>query len=333
MKSDLLRQFRNLFKEDKVRLNKRVLIFFLFVALSTFIWLLHAIDKEYVTEINYPVNYFNFPENRIETIDLPNFFTLKVEASGYLLLKQKIGKTLYPLQIDILKYLPELLLRDTIGFTIKTTTFRETIENQLSQQIRILEINPESIRFLFASKVSKVVLISPQLKYALKKQLVIKDEIVFYPKKVSVSGPVNILDTLSKIPTVLKDFGVISGSVSKNLLLKPIKNLTYSPNNVDININVEEYTESSIEIPITVLNLPDSIKIQLLPEKVKIYYCTGLSTFNYINPSQFLAVINYNEIKNSTATKFTVLIKEFPDHVFNLRVNPRTVDFIIKTKK
>ncbi len=154
MKSDLLRQFRNLFKEEKVRLNQRLLIFFFFLVLSTFIWLLNALDKEYVTEINYPVSYFNFPEDKIETLDLPEYFTLRIEASGYLLLKQKIGKSIYPLQIDILKYLPEIYLQDTLGFSIKTSTFRETIENQISDLIKIIEIKPESVKFLFAKKVS-----------------------------------------------------------------------------------------------------------------------------------------------------------------------------------
>lgn len=333
MKSDLLRQFRNLFKEEKVRLNKRLLIFFFFLVLSTFIWLLNALDKEYVTEINNPVSYFNFPEDKIETLDLPEFFSLRVEASGYLLLKQKIGKSIYPLQIDILKYLPEIYLSDTVGFVIRTSSFRETIENQLSDQIKIIEIKPESIKFLLAKKVSKSITVKPNLKYILQKQLVLKDRIVLNPEKVIVSGPVNVLDTLNYISTDLIDLGIVSESINEILTLKPIKNLSYSLNNINVNINVEKFTESSVEIPVTVMNLPDSIKIQLLPEKIKVFYCIGLSKYNFINPAQFSAVADYDEIKESNAKKLTVLIKEYPANVFNLKVSPRTIDFIIKTQK
>jgi hypothetical protein len=93
--------------------------------LSTFIWLLSSLDKEYIAELNFPVNYYNFPEDRIETEDLPEFFTLRVESSGYLLLKHRISRSVYPLQIDISKYLPENLINDTVGFNINTSNFRE----------------------------------------------------------------------------------------------------------------------------------------------------------------------------------------------------------------
>lgn len=333
MKSDLLRQFRNLFKEEKVRLNKRLLIFFFFLFLSTFIWLLNALDKEYVTEINYPVSYYNFPEDKIETLDLPEYFTLRVEASGYLLLKQRIGKSLYPLQIDIIKYLPEIYLQDTLGFSIKTSTFRETIENQLSDQIKIIEIKPESIKFLFAKKISKELLIKPDLKFKLHKQFILKDKISINPERITVSGPVNIIDTISYISTDYKDMGVISETTTDIVTIKPIKNLSYSVSKVSFAINIEKFTESSVEIPVNVMNLPDSISLQLAPEKIKVYFCTGLSKYNLINPAQFSAVADYNEIKESNAKKLTVLIKEFPAQVFSLKVSPRTVDFIIKAKK
>lgn len=295
--------------------------------------MLNALDKEYVTEINYPVSYFNFPEDKIETLDLPEYFTLRVEASGYLLLKQKIGKSIYPLQIDILKYLPEIYLADTVGFVIRTSSFRETIENQLSDQIKIIEIKPESIKFLLAKKVSKAIIVKPNIKYKLQKQLVLKDNITLSPEKIIVSGPINILDTLNFISTDLIDIGVISESINEVLRLQSIKNLSYSFNNVNIIINVEKFTESSVEIPVTVMNIPDSIKIQLFPEKVKVYYCIGLSKYNFINPAQFSAVADYDEIKESNAKKLTVLIKEYPANVFNLKVSPRTIDFIIKTQK
>jgi hypothetical protein len=333
LKSDLLRQFRNLFKEEKVRLNQRLLIFFFFLFLSTFIWLLTALDKEYVTEISYPVSYFNFPEDKIETLDLPEFFTLRVEASGYLLLKQKIGKSLYPLQIDILKYLPEIYLQDTLGFSIKTSTFRETIENQISDLIKIIEIKPESVKFLFAKKVSKEISVKPDLKFKLIKQFVLKEKITNTPEKIIVSGPVNIIDTITYISTEFKDLGIISESTIDIIQLKPIKNLSYSVNQVSVAINIEKFTESLVEIPVTVMNLPDSIKLQLSPELIRVYFCTGLSKYNLTNAAQFSAVADYNEIKESNAKKLTILIKEFPSHVFNLKVSPRTVDFIIKTQK
>lgn len=332
MKSELLRHFRSLFQEKKVRLNKRLLIFFFFLLLSTFIWLLNSLDKEYITELSFPVYYYNFPEDKIETLDLPEYFTFRVEASGYLLLKHRIGKSLYPLEIDIAKYLPEALLRDTVGFSIKTSSFKEGIENQLSQQIKVIDIKPENIKFLFAKKISKELPITPIVNYKLEKQLVVKNKLIIKPEKVIVSGPINILDTLKTVYTVKKDMGLISGFVSDNLEIQPIKNLSYSVNNVNLNVVVEKYTESSVKVPVTIINCPDSISVQIIPDMVSVNYCTGLSNFNRIKPSHFVLIADYKEMNNN-ATKLSVLIKNHPSQAFNIKLFPRTVNFIVKSKK
>jgi hypothetical protein len=333
LKSELLRNFRSLFQEKKIRFNKRILIFFFFLLLSSFIWLLNTLDKEYITELNFPVSYFNFPEDRIEVKDLPEYFTLRVEASGYLLLKHKIGKSLYPLQIDILNYLPDVLLKDTVGFTIKSSNFREGIENQLSQQIKVINIKPENVSFLFSKKASKTVLIKPNVSYKLAQQYLIKGNLTLLPERVIVSGPVNVLDTLTFIPTQLKDLGNISGLTNENLQLQPIKNLTYSFNNTLLHFEVEKYTESSLQIPLTVINLPDSITLQLIPDNIKVDYCIGLSNYNNIKPVQFNIVVDYNELKKSNTSKFSVFVKNSPSQVFNIKLFPRTVDFVFKNKK
>jgi hypothetical protein len=333
LKSELLRNFRNLFQEKKVRFDKRILIFFFFLLLSAFIWLLNTLDKEYIAELNFPVSYYNFPENRIEVKDLPEYFTLRVEASGYLLLKHKIGKSLYPLQIDISNYLPEVLLKDTVGFTIKSSNFREEIENQLSQQIKVINIKPESVSFLFSRKVSKIIPIKPHIGYTLGQQYIVKGKLNMLPASVVVSGPVNVLDTLTFIPTQYRELGTISGLTNEKLKLQPIKNLSFSVNNVLLHVEVEKYTESSIKVPVSAINLPDSIILQLIPDIIMVDYCTGLSNFNNIKPAQFNVVVDYNELKKSNTSKFSILVKNSPSQAFNIKLFPRTVDFVFKNKK
>jgi len=332
LKSDLLRQIRNLFKEDNIRLNKRFLIFFFFLLLSTTIWFLNALDKTYIAEISYPVAYYNFPSNRTETNDLPSYFTLRVEASGYFLLKQKIGNSVYPIQINISKYLPEIYLTDTSKFFIRTSSFLGEIENQLSEQVKIIEINPESINFIFAEKSTKIIKVYPKIKYKLKRQFIEKN-IKVVPSKIIVSGPINILDTLTQIPTILSNFENLSNSISQEIPLKSFKYLTYSTNKVFVTINIEKFTESSIDIPVILINKPDSINIQLNPEKIKLKFYVGLSNFKHVNRAQFRVVADYNEIIKNNTNKLSVVIKEFPAYVFNLNCNPLTVNYIKRSKK
>ncbi len=332
MKSELLRQFRNLFQEKKVRLNKRLLIFFFFLLVSSFIWLLNTLDKEYITELNFPVDYENFPVNQIQTKDLPEFFSLRIEASGYLLLKLKIGKSLYPLQINVLNYLSETLLNDTNSFTINTANFLDEIENQLNKQIKVIDIKPETLEFLFEKKVSKEVPIHPDFKYTFEKQLIFKGQPKIKPEKIYVSGPSNIIDTLSFVSSIEKDLGLISSNLMSTIQLKPIKNTLFSINEASVFVEVEKFTESSLQVPVVVNNLPDSVSIQLIPDVVTLNYCTGLSSYNNIKPSQFILLVDFKEYIDKKSSKFTVLVKNSPKEVFNIKISPRTIKYIIKNK-
>ena len=332
MKSELLRQFRKLFQEKKVGFDKKLLIFLFFLALSSFIWLLNVLDKEYITELEFPVKYENFPAKLVQTKTLPESFTLRVEASGYLLLKHKIGKTINPLHIDILEFLSEQIINDTVGFNIRTTNFRDEIENQLHKQIKVIDIKPEIIDFLFEKEVTREVEIYADLNYTLDKQLILKTNPKIEPQKVFVSGPKNMIDTISRVYSITKDLGLITDDINTTIKLKPIKNLVYSYNEASLYIKVEKYTESTFQIPIFINNLPDSISLQLNPDKVTISYCIGLSNYKNIKPSQFSLTVDFNEYVESKTSKLTVLIKNTPESVFNIKINPRTVNYIIKNK-
>ena len=330
MKSELLRQFRNLFQEKKVTLNKRLLTFLFFLLLSSFIWLLNTLDKDYITELNFPVNYENFPKHLVQTEDLPSSFTLRVEASGYLLLKHKIGKTIYPLTIDILEFLSESLLRDTIGFDIRTSSYREEIENQLHKQIKVIDIKPEILHFYFEKEITKEIPVKPVFQYRFGKQLIFKNDPDVSPSMVFVSGPKNILDTISFIPSVPKDLGIVNDNITTSISLLPIRNLTYSISKAKLSIEVEKYTESTFQIPIHIINIPDTVSLILNPEFVTLSYCTGLSSFKRINPAQFSLNVDFKEYVQNKTSKLTVLVKNAPEEVFNIRVNPRAVNYIIK---
>lgn len=329
MKSEFLRQFRNLFREKKEKFNKKILIFLFFLIVSFLIWLLNALDKEYITEIQVPVLYTNFPGNKVQVTKLPENFKLRVEATGYLLLKHLLTSTLKPMHIDINEHVPEFRAVDTIDFYVRTSGFREQIESQLFKEIQIISIKPENIYFFFVNKKFRTVPVKPVISYNLGKQLVLKDEITFHPYKVIINGPVNIIDTIVNIETVNTDFGLVDRSIRKNVMLNVPANIGCSDKTTEITLKVEKYTESTIQVPVSVINNSGK-PLQLIPDNVTISYCTSLSNYRTIQRSQFNVVVDYSEFFTKNVNKLTVIVKNSPPEAFNIRVYPKTIDFVIK---
>ena len=84
----------------KLRKNKRVAIFLICLIISTVLWFLNALGKNYNAIISYPVKFINPPENRFLSGKPPLALQLSVEGKGFLLLQHKL-LTFSPIKLDI----------------------------------------------------------------------------------------------------------------------------------------------------------------------------------------------------------------------------------------
>ncbi len=76
-------------------------VIILYVSGATIFWLLQALNKDYVTEINHPVT-FVFDTARIAPIEaLPNEATLQVTSGGWYLLQHSLGINIDPIKIAL----------------------------------------------------------------------------------------------------------------------------------------------------------------------------------------------------------------------------------------
>lgn len=80
------------FEDLRKRLLRReVAVFSFFLLLSFIFWFLNALSKEMIGRIDYPVRYFNFPEDRALVNELPDFLSLQVNGPGYSIVQTKVG--------------------------------------------------------------------------------------------------------------------------------------------------------------------------------------------------------------------------------------------------
>jgi len=243
-------------------------------------------------------------------------------------------------------YLAELSLLqpDELNIHLKNYTIQKFDENiyyistlPLKEKIsKILGIDPTLISFsknvlsfklekLYSKKVDVVgdINLSFEGSYNLYKPLSI------IPKKVTIYGSQTALDTISSIKT-------------KHLLLNNIKENRhesvelYNPNpdifriepkKVEIDIQVEKFTQSSIEIPITTVS--GEFHIETFPKRVKLYYSVALKDFEKVKANQFLVAPSLSNIDLTKANKLHLIIQKSPAFVRNVRVEPADVEFIL----
>ncbi len=328
--------FKNISKpfiKEKLRANKRLVVFLIFIGIATFIWFLWTLEKEYTSLISNPIEFVGFPEDRILVNDLPDRIQLEVRGEGFNLLRHNWDITKSPLKIDF-KALHNAPLSDEDGQTIVLHLNQITIK--LSAQLSNINVNsviPETISVKFDRMIRKTVPVTVDLDLELEKQYMLRGGLIITPDSIEISGPSTILDTLSSVYTNKLRLRKVDGNIHRNLGLVDIHDkLSFSQKKIQVDIPVEQFTEKSIEAPILGINIPDSMHLKLFPANAKLTFRVVISEFEAIQPENFKLNVDYAKITEGTPSRLSILILQSPEYISNIKINPETVGYILENK-
>jgi len=329
--SSFLNKLSGFTETEKIAFRKKVFLFIFFLIISVILWLLIALNKQYNDQIDYPVSYKNFPESKVLIGDLPDYLTLNVNANGFTLLQFRLSSFYIPISFSINSFKMNFLSgTDSSSFYIETRLARDYISSQLSSQFTISKITPDTLVFRFSNVASKKVPVLPALEYQLGKQLILKNQLRLVPDSVLASGPDFIIDTLKAVFTENSDLGTITKSDYETADLKKIKFVYVKETEVEVNFEIEQFTEKTIQVPVEVNNLPNNMRIQAFPRYVQLTCQVGLSNFERLDGSMFRAQIDYTEVVPDQNNKLKVEITKHPVFIQALRFTPQTVEYIIE---
>jgi len=287
-------------------------------------------SKNYTSDIEYPMVYEDFPENKVFVGELPGHLDLQINSHGYALLRYKLFKKPVPISFHISAF---NLSRgqDSSSAYILTRYLKDQISRQLPSELQLLEIKPDTLHFRFADKVTRKLKIKPDFNYSIVKQFTIKDEIRLTPDSVEVTGPDLIIDTLDYILTERLDLGELTKNYEDRVRLSQKAELTYDVTRVECIIELERFTELQVSVPVEVLNMPDSILLQTFPSSIKLNCKVGLSKYDRIENYPFRAVVDFEKIEERVPT-LNVSIQNLPDYLLGYEYYPKTVEYL-KSKK
>lgn len=312
-------------------LNRRLLIFIFFLLLSVVFWFLTALNKDYNTILSFPVEYIKLPKGKVITNDAPDQLDLNVQSRGFTLLRLKLQSKLSPLLFDVnsfsLNFVPQ---QDPLTLFIITSQVTEKIQQQLTTEIKIIDVSPDTLFLQLADRYAKMVNVKLNLEVECEQQFMQVGDLVVAPDSVSLSGPKNILDTLFSVTTFPEKVNGLKKNTELVLDLIPIGKIEFSVQKVTVQIPVEKFTEESIKIPLEVINIPDSLFLRTFPTTIEVTYRVGLSDYKKVSEHMFMAVLDYSTKESSIGNKLAVDLIKVPDYVQVTNFYPKSVEYIIE---
>jgi hypothetical protein len=331
LEPELAHRKPNIADREKVKINKRLSIYLFFLFISIALWYLNALSKNYTAIVSYRVHYDNFPKGKALISDMPEKLDFKVKGLGFSVLKHKIlgYKRIIDLPIDNFRL--DISRKDNqYNYYLLTRYIKEWVGNQLTSDVQVIDIKPDTLIFKFADVVEKKVPVRPSLNLQFEKQFMQNGSAIIAPDSVIVSGPQVLMDTLAFVLTKelqikhLKD----TSRIEAELLIS--NKLNCPTSKISLTIPVEKYTELDIPIQIESINVPDGLRVRMFPATVKVFCWVGVSSYDKMTPYMFRAIVDYNSLISNSQSKVKIELVKTPPNAQNIRFYPKSVEYIIE---
>ncbi len=314
--------------------DNRPLIFISCLLIATVLWFVNVLGKTFETEVSMPIHYVNLPKNKVLLNPPPSSLSVRLEAHGFTLLRNRLKLTFYPINFNLKAFIT--YAEDNIPgmhnrYPLESNRFLSYVAKQIGPEITVLDLTPDTLFFEFDDIVEMKKPVKADLQLFFAKQFFLYDSIRYHPDSVRVKGPKSILDTLSYVYTSPKRFKKLNQTIKRNIDLVADPQLELNPKRISVTIPVSVYSEYNGKSPISILNLPDSVNVVTFPGNIQVSCQVAVPNYGNIDPASFLFTVDYLQSLTGEPTLKVNLIHA-PGFIQNLKFTPNEVEYIIERK-
>lgn len=298
-------------------------VFLLFLAITFFFWWSQTMNQNYDTVMKVPLQLTVIPDDiRVTT---PPVSQISVSLSGKGAALRKSGRIVgrHLLMIDGGSF-----LMNQGHAALSTQWLRDSISALIPSSVIVHSIEPDSLTYQYA--LQRTVMLPVRFEGSTESQdQFFLERIEFSPD--SVQARILLSDTLSY--SVAVDAGTItlsSDTVVETVAIKPVPGVLLSTDNVRMTVIAQQYTEKSIEVPVVGVNFPEYLTLKSFPSKAVVTAWVKMSEYDRVGPQDFRIVVDYNDIAGRDVSKAPLHIYSQPANVRNVRLQTRTVDFLME---
>ena len=258
---------------------REYLIFLFFTLVSFGFWALQTLDEVFQTDFRIPIRLKNVPKDIVLTAEFPEDIQVQVEDRGTVLLNYMLGRTFFPVTFDFQDYQekgPRVI--------IPTNELQKRISSQLNVSTRLLSMKPDTLEYIYATGMSKLVPVRLSGTVGAGRQYYLSDTI-FKPDSVLAYAPEGVLDTITAAYTQPVKQENVSDTLRQQVSLLARRGVKFVPASIEMILPVDIYTEKTVEVPLHGVNFPADKVLRAFPSKVQITFQVGLKRFRSINAS------------------------------------------------
>lgn len=283
------------------------MLFIFCFLLASAIWVVNALSKTYVTEINYSLT----SPAASGKDNIPVKVTLRGQGFTLWRIHMRLNNNEYPFS--------------TFNPAMSCIEFTDSLLGKLRNDVSLVDVKPAVLKGTVSKgQITKMVAITKRIQVSYAQRFGSSIGILTRPDSVEIAGPVSILDTLKSVYTEQVKTENLKAPLFRSVAItSPSSECWLKQDRIWIYIPVEEYTEVAFEIPVTYNSSEE--KTQIIPEVVKLFCQVPVSRYKKVHASLFKITPVTDELMNGKAT---LKVIKHPSFVKNIRTEPRYVTLL-----
>ncbi len=313
----MFKKIRSVYKTRKFN------VFVFFVLLALIYSMISKLTSNYTKTIVFVVKPVDVPSDQVVLDQSIDSIGLELEAYGYNLAKYYIDQPIIEISLNDLNK-----VKSKYQWT-KQRNFSD-LQSKFNKSVRLISSSVDQIDFIIEQYESKKVPVELKLELDYKSGFDSFNEYKLSKDSIMITGPNSLIDTINMIQTHKLVLNQIDSEINTKIRIKPPENnnITHSDTELDFQLKVEKFTEESIKVPITIVNIDDNMKINYYPKVVSVLYRVSIREYKSVNPMDFRVECDLNTINRDNSVLISSITKK-PSNVRKCRIENNQIQYVI----
>ena len=310
--------------------SRQLLTFLFFVFLSAIFWFIQSLQMRFPYVLHIPIEYDSIPPEIGLQSHLPESIEVSLEDEGSNILEYSI-RGASPIRLNLIRH------KDASeSFSISSSQLGQEVRKRLSSSARVTAITPASIDVMAYRRARKVVPISIS-SLPLVAQGYSLGEVELTPSEVTIFAPAKVLDTIHSIRTAPFEEQLLEATTTTKVKLLLPEGVYASLSLIQAHLPVEQLTEQTFTLPVSVTGAPEGYTLLPLPSNVSLQITLPRSRYTEVQAGDFEVSVSYpqqEQTKNSEIPRELILeLTKKPDWLRHYRLSPDRVQYVIEEHK
>ena len=298
--------------------------FLIFLFLAVLFWVLTKFSREYTAIVSSSIVYKSIPNETLLAENNPEEVSFDLTTNGFEFLYYKIKKP--EITINVSNYYK----KGNKSISLTDAQLIHLLSEQLDKNLSVKNLSIDTLKVNLEILVSRKIPVFSKAEMGFKKGYMSLDTMKIKPDSVQLSGPAEVIKKFDSIPTVSQKYNDIDSDFSETIELEipDAPSLSVSPKKVSLSLQVQEFTQKEITLPIQVVNLPPSTIIKLIPKVTKVTFNVPIKDFNDISKNDFHVICDFSK-RNSKENFMLTQFSKKPTGIRDVEMKDKKIDFLI----